>query len=391
MPKLRTALIGCGLFCMGQNVPNCVRSELIDVTWTYDPLAEKAEHAAHACGAGVKVATDLGTILAASDVDMVICAVPHAVHEQVVVACAEAGKHVFTEKPMAMSLAECYAIQKAVQRGGVKLCVDYNRDCAPALLDLKAVYQAHRANPQVAPGRFVAAPDRPILPEEEGSTFIVRIQDESSSYGPVHIDWHTGGGEIIGETVHWLELACWLFEETPIRVFATGSARMTHVITLDFASGRQAIIMFSVTGTFRYPKEQFELTDHGALMRSLCYVENQYYGIAGVEEKRYFPLWSAPELEGIGGPGHEGYVAKLQARADMYAQHPERGYLSIGVDKGHFNLLESFARAILEGGPSPVDERVGTRATYLALRAIESIRTGHPVPVNREDMEMYIA
>ncbi len=390
MPKLRTALIGCGLFCMGQNVPNCMRSDLIEVTWVYDPLPEKAEQAAQACG-GAQVAPDLETVLAAEDVDLCICAVPHSAHEEVVTACAQAGKHVFTEKPMAMTMEECYTIRKAVQRGGVKLCVDYNRDFAPALQDLKAVYQAHRKDPQVAPGRLVAAPDRPTLPEEEASTFIIRIQDEASTYGKVHIDWHTGGGEIIGETVHWLELACWLFEEAPIRVFATGSARMTHTIALDFASGRQAIIMFSVTGTFRYPKEQFELTDHGAFLRSLCYVENQYYGIAGVEEKRYFPLTSAPELEGVGGQGHDGYVAKLQARAEAYGANPGQGYLAIGIDKGHFSLLEAFVRAILEDTPSPVDERAGTRATYLALRAIESLRTGHPVPVNTEDMDMYIA
>ena len=77
---------------MGQNVPNCVRSDLIDVTWTYDPLPEKAAQAAAACGPHVKTATELETILAAEDVDMCICAVPHSVHEQVVSACAPGGE-----------------------------------------------------------------------------------------------------------------------------------------------------------------------------------------------------------------------------------------------------------------------------------------------------------
>lgn len=388
--RVRAAIIGCGNFAMGQNVPNSQRSELIDVAWVYDLTRARAERAAEVC-VGAEIAPDLGTILADPEVDMCIAAVPHAAHEQVILDCVQAGKHLFTEKPMAMTLEECYRIQKAVRQHGVKLCVDLNRDFAPAMRDLKAVYQAHRANPQTAPGSFVAAPGRPLLPEEESSTFVMRVQDESSTYGPVHIDWRTGGGEIIGETVHWLELACWLFEETPVRVFATGSARMTHVITLDFASRRQAVLIFTVTGTFRYPKEQYELTDHGALLRSLGFVENQYYGIAGVQEKRYFPLTCAPELEKVGGQGHEGYVAKLKARADLYAAHPEKGYLAVSVDKGHFDLLEAFARAILEDGPSPIDERKGTRATYLALRAIESIKTGHPLPVVVEDMDMFIA
>ena len=169
-----------------------------------------------------------------------------------------------------------------------------------------------------------------------------------------------GGGEIIGEMVHWLELSCWLFEESPIRVFATGSARMSHTITLDFASGRSAILMFTVTGTFRYPKEQFELTDHGALMRSLCYVENQYYGIAGVEQRRYFPLTCDPRVGEVRRAGPRRLRGQARRpRAEAFAAHPEQGYLAIGIDKGHFHLLEAFVRSVLDDTPSPVGRARG--------------------------------
>ena len=62
----------------------------------------------------------------------------------------------------------------------------------------------------------------------------------------------------------------------------------------------------------------------------------------------------------------------------------------MGFDKGHFNLLDGFARAIQEDLPAPVDDRAGARATYLSLRAIESLREGHPLPVREEDWDQYV-
>ena len=71
-------------------------------------------------------------------------------------------------------------------------------------------------------------------------------------------------------------------------------------------------------------------------------------------------------------------------------------YVKTGVfnycfpDKGHLSLLEAFAEAIAKDKPAEVDEIAGMRATYLSLRAIDSIRQGISLPVNIEDWEMYI-
>ncbi len=59
-------------------------------------------------------------------------------------------------------------------------------------------------------------------------------------------------------------------------------------------------------------------------------------------------------------------------------------------DKGHFQLLEAFADAILGNTESPIDEYAGARATYLSLRAIDSIKTGMPLPVNDEQMNFFV-
>jgi predicted dehydrogenase len=387
MDKLRAAIIGCGNFSRVQHIPNALRSELIDLAWLCDPSPEALETAGALVPAHVRRTRFAAEALAEDDLDLVLCAVPHADHEQVILAATEAGKHLLTEKPMGLTLEECYNIRRAVRRAGVKLCVDYNRAFAPAMQDFKAAYVAHRADPQLAPGRLVVLPAEPALPEAEASTLIIRVQDDPASYSPVHLDWHTGRGMLLGESCHWMELSCWLFDETPSRVFAAGTSRTSHIITLDFPSGRQAVIIFAAAGTFRYPKELYEITDHAAFLRSLCFAENQYFGLAG-EPRQTYPVVYDPRLQFAPLEGHEGYVAGLRARAEHYAATGE--WLNLGVDKGHFQLLEAFATAIREDQPAPVDDRAGARATYLSLRAIESLREGHPLPVQTEDWDMYL-
>jgi len=388
MNKVRAGLIGCGAFAFNQHLPNCARSDLIELTWLCSRTPAKRERAAQMFAPEAKLTPEAAEVFAADDVDLVILSVPHSEHEWMVAEAAAAGKHILCEKPMAMSMDEAYRIQRAVQQSGVKLCVDYNRRYSPSLQDFKRLYWEHRNNPQTAAGQFVEAKRR-RLPEEEASMLIIRINDESSTYRPVHIDWHTGGGQIIGETCHWLDLACWLFEDAPVRIFATGWSRLSHIVTMDFIGGHRACIIFSATGTFRFPKELYELTDHNALLRNLCFVETEYYGLEGVEGTKY-PL-QFDELPEVGTEGgHAGYVLKLQERARRYAASGGKDWPALVPDKGHFQLLEAFTEAILEDQPSPIDERAGARATYLSLRAIESIKLGHPVPINLEDLDMFI-
>ena len=59
-------------------------------------------------------------------------------------------------------------------------------------------------------------------------------------------------------------------------------------------------------------------------------------------------------------------------------------------DKGHFGLITSFADAIANDEPSPLNEMAGMQATYLSQRAMDSIRLGTSLPINIEDWDMYV-
>lgn len=388
MDQVRVAVIGSGAFARAEHFPNCVKNPKIDLVTACSRSEDKRMSAMRDYGAR-KAEADAAKVFADPEIDLIILSVPHDVHFEMVIGALEAGKHVLCEKPMAMTMEESYEIVKAVKRAGTKLCVDYNRRYSPSMQHMKQRYMDHRSRPTVSAGQFVEDARRPVLPEEEASMLMIRINDESSTYRPVHLDWRTGGGQIIGETCHWLDLACWLLEDKPVRLYATGSTRLSHVISLDFAAGHRACIMFSPVGTFEYPKELFEIMDHAALFRNLCFVETETYGAAGTERKT-FPLQfdECPEAGQQGGLS--GYIEKLQRRAEVHAESGKKVWPDLFPDKGHYQLLDNFVDAIINDQPAPIDERAGARATYLSVRAIQSIRSGAPVPINVEDLDMFV-
>ena len=161
---------------------------------------------------------------------------------------------------------EAWKIIRTVRKHGVKLCVDLNRRMSPALQALKKSVYDHLAAPSHSPWRYIETKRKPLA-EEEYKHMLIRIQDESSSYGLQHLDPLIGGGEIIGESVHWLDVACWFFAPAvPVEITAWGSSRLSHGINVKFSNGDDMTLTFSCSGTFDYPKELFEVTAGNAFL-----------------------------------------------------------------------------------------------------------------------------
>ncbi|HIM12728.1 TPA: Gfo/Idh/MocA family oxidoreductase, partial [Candidatus Poribacteria bacterium] len=81
--------------------------------------------------------TDLDQILGRDDVDAVVVDAVTSDHPRVIVAAAEAGKHIFTEKAMAITVAECDEIIDAVERSGVKFMISMPQRCDSSILFAK--------------------------------------------------------------------------------------------------------------------------------------------------------------------------------------------------------------------------------------------------------------
>jgi predicted dehydrogenase len=93
-------------------------------------------------GQGVPLAADLGSALADRDVDAVVLCTPHSLHTDQIVAAANAGKHVFCEKPLSLSRAEVLRAIEAVRAKGVQLAVGHEKRFEPPLQELARLVQA---------------------------------------------------------------------------------------------------------------------------------------------------------------------------------------------------------------------------------------------------------
>ena len=376
--KLVAAQIGCGKFAWQQDLRNLSTRSDVALKWVCDVNPESARAAAEHFNVPMNT-TDFMAIINDPEVDFIKIATSHEAHLPIIEAAARAGKHIFCEKPMAMCDEEGWKIIRAVRRGGIKLCVDLNRRMSPAMRALRERWLAHAASPKHNTWRYIEK-ERDLLAEENLPHLMIRIQDESSTYGLGHLDPLTGGGVIIGESVHWLDLACWFFApQMPCEITAWGSSRLSHGIHLRFDRGASMTLDFSCSGTFDFPKELYEVTDNAALFRSLCFVENDYYGIPGLD-REFFPLQEDPFSEM--GDGEEAYMRKYRAHVEnsTNAKLLERTRPMM-LDKGHLNMLDGFIRAVREDLPSPCDELAGFRSTYLAQRAIESLELKRTLPV----------
>ena len=100
------------------------KSDVIELAGIYD-INEK--RCALARENGIKVYSSREEMLKDPTVDMVLCATPNGSHKEIVIAAAEAKKHVICEKPVAMSVADFDEMREAAQRCGVVFSVHQNR------------------------------------------------------------------------------------------------------------------------------------------------------------------------------------------------------------------------------------------------------------------------
>ncbi len=94
-----------------------------EITAVWDENAERGAQWASSLGCDFEA--DLDTLLARSDVDAVCCCTPTTMHTDVLIRAAKAGKHIFTEKTLACTVAECREIEKAVNENGVTFTISF--------------------------------------------------------------------------------------------------------------------------------------------------------------------------------------------------------------------------------------------------------------------------
>lgn len=174
----------------------------IVAAWDEDPIRGQQR----ADEIGVPLEPSIESILSRHDIDAVIVETPTTMHRDVMVAAAQAGKHIFTEKVVATTLAECDEILSAVEEAGVILTVSLPR-----------LYDGYTAaiSEQLASGRY-------------GDITLVRTRlSHSGALGNAWLPAHffnakeTGGGALIDLGCHPMYLARLFLGERPEAVSAS--------------------------------------------------------------------------------------------------------------------------------------------------------------------------
>jgi len=200
----------------------------------------------------------------------------HDAHAGQVIAALEAGKHVFVEKPLALTLDELRDIDGAYRAANEKkpvlLMVGFNRRFAPHIVKMKSLLNAHRS-----PKSVIITVNAGAIPAEHW------VQDQE-----------VGGGRIIGEGCHFIDLMRHLVGH-PIVDYQSvmiGNAPGVEVrddkvsITLSFADGSFGTIHYLANGSAAFPKERVEVFCDNAVLQMDNYRLLRGYGWVGFKKMR---------------------------------------------------------------------------------------------------------
>jgi predicted dehydrogenase len=247
--ELGVAMLGAGNYAKGVLLPALaacagVRGVSL-VTATGGSARRSAERFGFAaCG------TDPAPVLADPGVSLVFVATRHDSHAALAEAALRAGKAVWLEKPVGLAPDEVARVVAAARETGGFLAVGYNRRfSAHARAAREAV--ANRSGP-LAIHYAVAAGPTPT--------------------GTWLTDPRAGGGRIVGEVCHFVDLCSWLVGKPPRSVFARALGRDPErddstVALLGFADGSTATIEYLASASPALPKERFEASADGRTVR----------------------------------------------------------------------------------------------------------------------------
>lgn len=225
------------------------------------------------------VATDLAPVLADPDLDAVVIATRHDTHADLSEQALKAGKSVFVEKPLALSeeeidrLVAAYRAASTPSEGPV-LMVGFNRRFAPLVQKMKAL------SDQVSEAKtFIMTVNAGVIPADSW------VQDRGE-----------GGGRIIGEACHFLDLMRFLVGHPITGLTATRLGPESGdpvrddkaTITLTFADGSHGTIHYFANGAKSFPKERIEMFGGGRVLQLDNYRRLNGYGWPSFTNARAF-------------------------------------------------------------------------------------------------------
>ena len=131
------AMIGLGWW--GRTLVESVQGKSENIRFTIAANLEIPAVLDFAKQYGLELTTDYKKILVDPKIDAVVIATPHSLHVEQIVNAAKAGKHIYSEKPLALNLKDAKEVCKVCKESGVKLAVGHDRRLLPGILAMKKI------------------------------------------------------------------------------------------------------------------------------------------------------------------------------------------------------------------------------------------------------------
>ena len=316
----RLAVVGAGGFARTMLLPKLKGMAGVSLETIVTTRGMSAAHSQEAFGFA-HATTDLDDVLQDPNIDALLIATPHASHARLTVQALAAGKHAFVEKPLALSREELAQVAAARAESDAFFTVGFNRRFAPMVRDAKSA----------------------IASTPEAKVLLFRVNAGALPDDAAINDAEEGGGRILGESCHFIDLARYLVGQPIVGVDAQ-AAQVGHgvcddlAISLRFQDGSLATILYTSKGDPAYSKERFEIFVGGRVIAIDNFLE------------------SATTVD--------GRTTTRKARA--------------GQDKGHKAELQAFVKAVASGTP-PVDENELLESSLATIAVLESLRSGRSV------------
>lgn len=317
--ELSFGVIGAGQFAQGILLPLLQGQEDVRIASIATGSGLTAKNVARKYRA-LRCTSDYATILNDESIDAVLVATRHDTHARIVAEALRAGKHVFVEKPLALSEAELAEVIEAYNGSlGGQLLVGFNRRFSPLFERLRVALQ--------------------------GSPLNMHFRVNAGAVDASHWaqDSESGGGRVLGEVCHFVDTLVALCGAPPVEVGAQAVVRPGEAlpadpdninITLRFADGSIGNILYTSAGSSSFPKERLE--------------------VFGGEKVGVIDNWRSLRLSGKG----------TNASKRSWVQ----------TAKGHAEEMEVFVSSIRGGEPAIAFETLlaVSRTTFAIQRALRS-------------------
>ncbi|MBS1495156.1 MAG: bi-domain-containing oxidoreductase [Bacteroidetes bacterium] len=265
--------------------------------------------------------TDYNEIINDPEVDTVMITTRHNTHAKFTVDALNAGKHVFVEKPLALDEKQLDEVLEAYSKQQTKtsLTVGFNRRFSP---HIQAIKKALGGNP--GPININATMNAGFIPDKVW----------------VH-DMAVGGGRIIGEACHYLDLCTYIAQSEIVSVCMNSMGEISKEntdnasILVKFKNGTNAVINYFANGSKEYSKERIEVFSH-----EKTYIMDNFRTTTAYGDKKFKNLKTA-------------------------------------INKGHKIQFDQFIQRIQEGGKPliPFNEIVNvTKASFAAIQSLKENR-----------------